>query len=132
MTASVASLSHARFDRAVAELHELDHRARVALDTDTGLVRGADGTFVMELTSAVRALSRADQAAAASVLFLDRVGSAFGLAGWHVLTPEAASPLGDTIWFTFIADTDEGEVRVHICADGQIIRHVRVERAEAA
>lgn len=127
MSASVAHLSHARFDRAVAELNELDHRARVALDTETGMVRGVDGCFEMELTSAIRALPETDQAAAASVLFLDRVGAAFGLAGWHVLTPEAASPLGSTIWFTFTADADAGPVRVHVCADAHRILHVRVE-----
>jgi hypothetical protein len=91
------------------------------------MVRGVDGCFEMELTAAIRALPESDQAAAASVLFLDRVGAAFGLAGWHVLTPEAASPLGSTIWFTFTAEADSGPVRVHVCAEAHRILHVRIE-----
>jgi hypothetical protein len=62
------------------------------------------------------------------VLFLDQFGAMFGIAGWHVLEPQFASPLGPTIWFTFEAKTARGAILVNVCADEDTVRHVRVER----
>jgi hypothetical protein len=127
--APIADFAQVRFDRALADLQLHDPRARVALDAELGLAIGADVTVPMPMPAAARALPRADQAAAASVLFLDQFGALFGVAGWHVLEPRFASPMGSTIWFTFAASTaTRGEVLVNVCADGDIVRHVRVER----
>ena len=82
------------------------------------------------MPAAARALPDNDRAAAASVLFLDQFGSLFGIAGWHVLEPRFATPMGNTIWFTFAATTRRGEQLVNVCAEGDIVRHVRVERSE--
>ncbi len=117
-----------KFDRALAELQLHDPRARVALDSDCGLAIGADVNVAMSMPAAARALPESDRSAAASVLFLDQFGAMFGVAGWHVLEPRFASPMGSTIWFTFAAETRRGEVLVNVCAEGEVVRHVRVER----
>ncbi len=130
--APIADFTQARFDRALEDLHECDPRARVALDADRGLAIGADVNVPMPMPSAARALPESDRAAAASVLFLDRFGPMFGIAGWHVLEPRFASPVGSTIWFTFAADTPRGEILVNVCAHDEVVRHVRVERSGAA
>lgn len=132
--APIADLEQIRFDRALVELQAEDARARVALDSETGLAVGVDVDVPMSMPAAARALPEADRAAAASVLFLDRFGALFGIAGWHVLEPRFASPMGSTIWFTFAATVPPGrsrsgdEVLVNVCADGDVVRHVRVER----
>jgi hypothetical protein len=126
--APIADFTQARFDRALEDLHDCDPRARVALDSECGTAIGADVNVPMPMPAAARALPETDRAAAASVLFLDRFGAMFGIAGWHVLEPRFASPMGTTIWFTFAARTTRGEVLVNVCADGEIVRHVRVER----
>lgn len=126
--APIADLEQVRFDRALQELQEHDPRARVALDSDTGLAVGVDTQVRMSMPPAARALPTSDRAAAASVLFLDQFGSLFGIAGWHVLEPRHASPLGSTIWFTFAAQLRTREVLVSVCADEDVVRHVRLER----
>jgi hypothetical protein len=126
--APIADFTQIRFDRALAELQVHDSRARVALDADLGLAIGADVNVPMSMPAAARALPEADRAAAASVLFLDQFGALFGVAGWHVLEPRFASPMGSTIWFTFAAQTSRGEILVNVCAEGDVVRHVRVER----
>jgi hypothetical protein len=124
---AVHDLSHIRFDRALADLHDTDPRARVALDTETGLAHGVDGTFQMTMPAAAQALPGSDRAAAAAVLFLDRFGGLFGIAGWHVLSPVSASPLGRSLWFAFEATTSEGTITAHVCADEDTVKHVRIE-----
>lgn len=126
--APIADLEQVRFDRALEELQLHDVRARVALDTETGLAVGVDVHVRMSMPAAARALPSSDRSAAASVLFLDEFGALFGIAGWHVLEPRFASPLGSTIWFTFAATSPRGEVLVNVCADDDVVRHVRVER----
>lgn len=130
--AALADFAQARFDRALAELQVHDPAARVALDQETALAVGVDVNVRMSMPAAARALPESDRAAASSVLFLDRFGPLFGIAGWHVLDPRYASPMGDTIWFTFAAETPRGEVLVNVCAQEDVVRHVRVERGEAA
>lgn len=126
--APIADLEQVRFDRALEDLQLHDARARVALDTDTGLAVGVDVHVRMSMPAAARALPASDRSAAASVLFLDEFGALFGIAGWHVLEPRFASPLGSTIWFTFAATSPRGEVLVNVCADEDVVRHVRVDR----
>ena len=126
--APIADIEQVKFDRALAELQLHDPRARVALDSDCGLAIGADVNVAMSMPAAARALPESDRSAAASVLFLDQFGAMFGVAGWHVLEPRFASPMGSTIWFTFAAETRRGEVLVNVCAEGEVVRHVRVER----
>ncbi len=134
--APIADFVQVRFDRALAELQLHDSRARVALDAERGLAIGVDANVPMSMPAAARALPQADQAAAASVLFLDQFGALFGIAGWHVLEPRYATPMGSTIWFTFAATVQRGgephELLVNVCADGDIVRHVRIERSESA
>lgn len=127
--APIADIEQVRFDRALAELQLHDPRARVALDSDCGLAVGVDVNVPMSMPAAARALPQSDQSAAACVLFVDQFGALFGIAGWHVLEPRFASPMGSTIWFTFAAQTRRGEVLVNVCADGDVVRHVRVERS---
>ncbi len=127
--APIADIEQVRFDRALAELQLHDPRARVALDSAHGLAIGADLNVPMSMPAAARALPESDRSAAASVLFLDQFGAMFGIAGWHVLEPRFASPMGSTIWFTFAARTRRGEILVNVCADGDVVRHVRVERS---
>lgn len=129
--APISRLDEARFDRALEALHDVDSRARVALDTDSGLAVGIDGSFPVPMPTTAAELPGSDRAAAAAVLFLDRFGALFGIAGWHVLTPVAASPLGRTIWFSFDADTPDGTLGVHVCADEEVVKHVRIERPAA-
>lgn len=124
----VHELEHARFDRALADLHHLDPRAKVALDTVTGLATGLDGSFPMAMPAAARALPGSDKAAASAVLFLDRFGGLFGIAGWHVLSPLSASPLGRTLWIAFEATTPHGVITAHVCAEEDTVTHVRIER----
>jgi hypothetical protein len=126
--APIADLEQVRFDRALEELQLHDAKARVALDSDNGLAVGVDVHVSMSMPAAARALPRSDRSAAASVLFLDQFGALFGIAGWHVLEPQFASPLGTTIWFTFAARSARGEILVNVCADDDVVRHVRVER----
>ena len=126
--APICDLEQVRFDRALEELNGEDPRARVALDTDSALAIGADVNVPIAMPAAARALPESDRAAAASVLFLDRFGAMFGIAGWHVLEPRFASPMGSAIWFTFAAQSRRGEILVNVCADGDVVRHVRVER----
>jgi hypothetical protein len=126
--APIADLEQVRFDRALEDLQLHDARARVALDSETGLAVGVDATVRMVMPAAARALPTSDRSAAASVLFLDQFGAMFGIAGWHVLEPQFASPLGPTIWFTFEAKTARGAILVNVCADEDTVRHVRVER----
>lgn len=126
--APIADMDQVRFDRALAELQEHDPRARVALDSDCGLAIGVDVNVPMSMPAAARALPESDRAAAASVLFLDQFGAMFGIAGWHVLEPMYATPMGSTIWFTFSTQSRRGEFMVNVCADGDVVRHVRVER----
>lgn len=134
VAAPIADIEQVRFDRALVELQAEDPRARVALDTDTGLAIGVDVDVPMPMPAAARALPESDRAAAASVLFLDRFGALFGIAGWHVLEPRFASPVGSSIWFTFAATVPPGrarsgdEVLVNVCADRDVVRHVRIER----
>lgn len=128
--APIADIEQIRFDRALADLQLHDPRARVALDFERGLAIGVDVNVPMSMPAAARALPDNDRAAAASVLFLDQFGSLFGIAGWHVLEPRFATPMGNTIWFTFAATTRRGEQLVNVCAEGDIVRHVRVERSE--
>jgi hypothetical protein len=126
---TTSDIAHARFDRALAELQSFDARARVALDTDTGLAKGVDGTFQMPMPPAARDLPGSDRAAAAAVLFLDRFGGMFGIPGWHVLRPLHASPLGRSIWFAFEAAVARDEtVTIHVCADEETVKYARVER----
>lgn len=126
--APIADLEQVRFDRALEDLQLHDAKARVALDSETGLALGVDVSVPMSMPAAARALPASDRSAAASVLFLDQFGALFGIAGWHVLEPRFASPLGSSIWFTFAASTRRGELLVNVCADDDVIRHVRVER----
>lgn len=130
--APIADLEQVRFDRALEDLQELDPAARVALDQDTGLAVGVDVHAGIDMPAAARALPESDRAAAASVLFLDRFGALFGIAGWHVLEPRCASPLGTTLWFTFAARpagaSSGEELMVNVCAQANVVRHVRVER----
>ena len=126
--APIADIEQVRFDRALEELQHEDPRARVALDAETGLAVGADINVPIAMPAAAQALPESDRSAAASVLFLDRFGSMFGIAGWHVLEPSFASPMGSTIWFTFAAQSRRGEILVNVCTDGEVVRHVRVER----
>lgn len=126
--APIADFEQVRFDRALADLQLHDARARVALDADCGLAVGVDVNVPISMPAAARALPESDRAAAACVLFLDQFGALFGVAGWHVLEPRFASPMGSTIWFTFAATTRRGEVLVNVCAEGDVVRHVRVER----
>jgi hypothetical protein len=126
--APIADLEQLRFDRALVDLQLHDPKARVALDADTALAIGADVQVPMSMPAAARALPESDRAAAASVLFLDQFGALFGIAGWHVLEPQFVSPMGSTIWFTFEATTGRGKLLVNVCAEGDIVRHVRVER----
>lgn len=134
VAAPITDLEQVRFDRALVDLQAEDPRARVALDADTGLAVGVDVNVPMPMPAAARALPESDRAAAASVLFLDRFGALFGIAGWHVLEPRFASPVGSTIWFTFAAAVPPGrarsgdEVLVNLCADQDVVRHVRIER----
>lgn len=133
-SAPIVDLEQVRFDRALVELQAADPRARVALDAETGLAVGVDVNVPMAMPAAARALPESDRAAATSVLFLDRFGALFGIAGWHTLEPRFASPVGSTIWFTFAATVPPGRARsgnellVNVCADGDVVRHVRVER----
>ncbi|MEO6866502.1 MAG: hypothetical protein ABI200_00615 [Gaiellales bacterium] len=126
--APIADLEQVRFDRALEDLNLHDPRARVALDTDHGLAVGVDVNVQMTMPAAAQALPDSDRSAAASVLFLDQFGALFGVAGWHVLEPRFASPVGSQIWFTFAAETRRGELLVNVCTSGDVIRHVRVER----
>jgi hypothetical protein len=128
IAAPIADLDQTRFDRALEDLQFADHRARVALDKETALAIGVDANVRLAMPAAAQALPASDRAAAASVLFLDQFGPLFGVAGWHVLEPRMAAPLGSTIWFTFAAETRHGEILVSVCADDDVIRHVRVER----
>lgn len=121
-------MSHVRFDRALGELQQLDSRARVALDADTGLATGIDGTFRMPMPPAARSLPGSDRAAAASVIFLDRFGGLFGIPGWHVLSPLSASPLGRSVWFAFEAQVGNDVITAHVCADEDTVKYVRIER----
>lgn len=123
----IADFAQAGFDRALAELQLADPRARVALDTHTGLAIGVDVEVPISMPGAAQALPDGDRAAAASVLFLDRFGQLFGIAGWHVLEPLTVSPLGSTLWFSFRARMADGTRTVNICADTNTIRHVRLE-----
>lgn len=127
-TAPIADLAHVRFDRALEELQDVDARARVALDTGNGLAKGVDGNFPMPMPAAARSLPGSDRAAAAAVLFLDRFGAMFGIPGWHALRPLSASPLGRSIWFAFEARTPGGTVEAHVCADEDVVKHVRIQR----
>jgi hypothetical protein len=127
---AVADLEQARFDRALELLHDLDPGARVSLDTRTGLARGTDGSFTIPMPAAAKRLPQNDRADAAAVLFLDRYGALFGLPGWHVLTPQSASPVGHTMWFTFDGELRDGtKVSAHVCTDCDTVTHVRVEAA---
>lgn len=126
--ADIAELCHVRFDRALAQLHDVDQRARVSLDTATGLANGVDGSFPVSMPPAARELPGGDRAAAAAVLFLDRYGPIFGIPGWHVLSPQSVSPLGRAIWFCFRATTADGVLTAHVCADEETVKHVRIER----
>ena len=117
-----------RFDRALEDLQDTDPRARVALDTETGLARGVDGNFPMPMPTAAKSLPGSDRAAAAVVLFLDQYGGLFGIPGWHALRPLSASPLGRSIWFAFEARTPNGTVEAHVCADEDVVKHVRIQR----
>jgi hypothetical protein len=129
----IADIEQVRFDRALADLQLHDPRARVALDSHSALAIGADVNVPMSMPAAAQALPESDRAAAASVLFLDQFGALFGIAGWHVLEPRFASPMGSTIWFTFAATMPEGrtqrELLVNVCTDGDVVRHVRIERS---
>ena len=127
VVAPVAEMAHARFDRALELLNEADGRARVALDTESGLAVGVDGAFAMPMPAQARGLPGSDRAAAAAVLFLDRYGALFGIPGWHVLKPLSASPLGRSIWFTFEATLGDRTVNAHVCADEDTVKHVRIE-----
>jgi hypothetical protein len=124
----IADLSHVRFDRALEELQDVDPRARVALDTGSGLAKGVDGNFPMPMPTAARSLPGSDRAAAAAVLFLDHYGALFGIPGWHALRPISASPLGRSIWFAFEARTPGGTLEAHVCADEDVVKHVRIQR----
>jgi len=123
----IADMEQARFDRALGDLHYADPKARVALSQDTALAVGFDGEVRLAMPAAAQALPESDRAAAAAVLFLDQYGSLFGIAGWHVLEPRYASPLGATTWFTFAAETHVGELLVNVCAEADTVKHVRVE-----
>ena len=125
---SMASMAHLRFDRALSELQQLDPRARVALDNESGLATGIDGTFKMPMPPAARSLPGSDRAAAAAVIFLDRFGGLFGIPGWHVLSPLSASPLGRSVWFAFEAKLGDSIVTAHVCADEDTVKYVRIER----
>jgi len=130
--APIADLGQVKFDRALEELSLSDPRARVALDDSTGLAIGVDASVRVSMPAAAQALPVSDRAAAASVLFLDTYGALFGVPGWHALEPRFASPLGDTIWFTFAVDRGElPEILVNVCAEDDVVRHVRVERTAA-
>lgn len=130
--AEISAIASARFERALHALYLVDPVCRVALHTEDALAVGLDGTFPVEMPIAARTLPSSDRAAAAAVLFLDRYGALFGIAGWHALSPTTASPLGTTIWFTFDAQAACGDVTVRICADDDVIRAVRIERSGAA
>ncbi|MBC7462109.1 MAG: hypothetical protein H7287_12165 [Thermoleophilia bacterium] len=129
--APIADMEQARFDRALGDLHFADPRARVSLSEDTALAVGFDGDVKLAMPAAAQALPESDRAAAAAVLFLDQFGSLFGIAGWHVLDPRYASPLGTTVWFTFAAETHVGDLLVNVCAEGDTVKHVRIERSAA-
>ena len=126
--APIADLEQARFDRAAAELQAADPRARVALDDTSGLAVGVDVNVPVEMPLAARALPGSDRAAAAAVLFLDRFGALFGIPGWQALEPRSAAPVGRSTWFSFAATTRRGTLTVNVCADEDVVRHVRVER----
>ena len=126
---TVSELEYARFDRALERLQSADPHSRVALDDQTGLAVGLDGAFRVPVPATVRSLPGTDRAAAASVLFLDRYGAVFGIPGWHCLEPVSASPLGRTMWFGFNARIAPGRtLAVHVCADEDTVKHVRIER----
>ncbi|MCW2961985.1 MAG: hypothetical protein JWM90_2372 [Thermoleophilia bacterium] len=127
--APIADLEQVRFDRALIELQISDPAARVALDSDTGLAVGVDGEIRVSMPSAARALPETDRSAAAAVLFLDMHGALFGINGWHDLDPQYASPIGNSIWFTFEAKTQRGTLLVNVCAEDDTVRHVRIERS---
>ena len=126
--AEVTDLQHMRFDRALERLHDADPHSRVALDSSSGLANGVDGSFEIDLPPAARELPGTDRAAAAAVLFIDEYGDVFGVPGWHVLTPDSASPLGRSMWFSFTATIGPEKLGVHVCADEQVVKHVRIER----
>ncbi|MCW2923486.1 MAG: hypothetical protein JWM98_890 [Thermoleophilia bacterium] len=131
--APIADLEQVRFDRALEELQDSDPAARVALDSETGLAVGVDTEVRVAMPAAARALPASDRSAASAVLFLDRFGALFGVAGWHVLEPRFASPIGSSIWFTFaVASPRRGEFLINVCAQEDTVRHVRVERTGAA
>lgn len=125
---SICDFEQTRFDRALALLNDADPRARVALDAETGLAVGADVSVTMPMPAAARVLPMSDRSAAAAVLFIDRFGPMFGVAGWHVLEPRFASPIGTSIWLTFAAQTSRGELLVNVCVDGEVVKNVRIER----
>jgi hypothetical protein len=128
--APIADLEQIRFDRALVELQISDPRARVALDNESGLAIGVDADVRVQMPAAARALPSSDRAAAAAVLFLDMHAALFGINGWHDLSPQFATPLGDAIWFTFEAKTPHrGTLLVNVCAQDDTVRHVRVERS---
>lgn len=127
--APIADLEQVRFDRALALLQDADPAARVSLDDATGRAVGIDATVHIPMPQAARVLPSVDRAAAASVLFLDRYGALVGVAGWHVLEPRYATPFGDRIWFTFAVESEHrAAFLVNVCADGEAVHHVRVER----
>jgi hypothetical protein len=128
--APIADFQQVRFDRALADLGAAAPDARVALDERTGLAIGIDAEVRMPMPAAAQALPAMDRAAAASVLFLDQFGPLVGVAGWHVLEPRFASPIGDTVWLTFEARCERHGTRlINVCASGDMVRHVRVERS---
>jgi hypothetical protein len=129
--AQIADFQHARFDRALERLHDADPLARVALDARTGVAKGFDGTVELAMPPGAASLPASDRAAAAAVLFLDGYGDVFGIPGWHVLKPRSASPLGSSIWFAFDADLGDRTVTAHVCADAELVRHVRIAEVAA-
>ena len=129
-TAQIADFQHAQFDRALERLHEADPLARVALDAGSGVATGFDGSVELSMPTSANALPASDRAAAAAVLFLDAYGSLFGIPGWHVLSPQSASPLGSSIWFAFEAKLADRTIVAHVCADAEMVRHVRIEEPE--
>ncbi len=129
--AEITDLNHIRFDRALVRLSDADPNSRIALDNESGLATGVDGHFEVRLPPAARELPGTDRAAAAAVLFLDEHGDLFGIPGWHVLSPESASPLGRSMWFGFRVNHGPEPFNVHVCADEQVVKHVRIERIES-
>lgn len=133
--APIADIQQVRFDRALELLHEADPAARVALDDRTGLAIGLDVNVAMPMPQAALALPAIDRAAASAVLFLDRYGALVGVSGWHALDPQFASPVGETVWFTFAVEDpthpERASFLVNVCADGEAVRHVRVERSRS-